>query len=306
MIPLVSLAMNSAVSTTTGYSPYYLLHGRDIDLPFDDIIRPTRTTDKSVDTYVVELHEKLHDAFEITRRRIRESAERQERYYDRNTKPVTLQVGDLVLLHTPVIRPNVTRKHGQLWDGPYRIILFLGPVDVRIRQIYTRKIQDVNINRVKLLRTFDRASFNDDLTPVGQTDTSSQEEESETLTNTQPLLPTFPETYDPRDDFIFPDLPMPQSSTRSTTPDSEHTEVNSREPSIIEPQSPAESPRPLPLEPVQTPDRPIPRSPPLNFSPIIRIPLPDRSIRTRYNLRDRIPMRLLPDYVYPGNDSDNE
>ena len=306
MIPLVSLAMNSAVSSTTGYSPYYLLYGRDIDLPFDDIIRPTRTNNDSEEAYVTDLHARLHEAFKITRRKIRESAERQEAYYDRKTKPVTLKVGDLVLLHTPVIKPHVSRKHNQLWDGPHRIIEQLGPVDFSIRQIYTRKIQNVNVNRLKLLKTLDKASFNNDLTPIGGADALSQEDVDRPTPSAQTLLdlqlPITQETYDPWDDYIFEDISeqiRPESAAETSAEVSETSKLSPislvpqgsilKAPSIVDLRSPSpQAPIDLDLQAHE-----IPQSPPLDFTPIIRPAGQGRSIRTRYNLRDRIPMRVL-------------
>lgn len=42
-VPFALLAYRSVPHASTGETPFFLTHGRDIDLPFDDIITPTRT-----------------------------------------------------------------------------------------------------------------------------------------------------------------------------------------------------------------------------------------------------------------------
>lgn len=228
MVPLCLMAMRSSISATTGYSSFYLLHGFDIDLPFETIIKPSITTEER--HYPTDLHNKMKKAFEITRHNIRKNTETSERYYNKKSKPVDMKIGDLVLLHTPVIKAHVTRKFGQLWDGPYRIIEQKGPVDFTIRHVYSKKIQIVNVNRIKHFFTFDPSLFKDDLTPKQEAKITSDNRPSEQRIEDPPI----PQTFDPWFEHAY--TRRPDALLLPATPHS-----SSVSPSCSNPLSPATS-----------------------------------------------------------------
>lgn len=60
--------------------------------------------------------------------------------------------------------PALTRKLAQLWSGPFRVIAQPGPVNFDVHHVYTKKMQRVHVNRLKIFRTFNPEAFNDDLT----------------------------------------------------------------------------------------------------------------------------------------------
>ena len=92
---------NSTRSAVTGYSPHFLMFGWRPRLPIDFLF-PTHEVMgkvKPMDAHVVELIGTLRKAFEIAQSITQEEAARQEQYYDCKASSVTLNVGDIVLVH---------------------------------------------------------------------------------------------------------------------------------------------------------------------------------------------------------------
>lgn len=79
-----------------------------------------------------------------------QSKEKQKQQYDHMVKSVeckTLQVGDFVWLHKPVLGVNQCRKFKHFWGGPYQVLRRLGEVDYRI--IRDGREMVVHRNRLK-------------------------------------------------------------------------------------------------------------------------------------------------------------
>ena len=101
-LPELLLAYNATHSTVTGYSPYYLLFGRRPRIPVDYLFptlrdSPHQTTMK---VSVAAMQKRLKEAFAVARHLTFEEVAKQCCYYDRKAGAVTLQPGDVVMVHT--------------------------------------------------------------------------------------------------------------------------------------------------------------------------------------------------------------
>ena len=114
------MAYRSAVKTSTGFTPYYLLFGRKMRLPLDIIYRPPEK-EQSHQAFVVEIREQLHRAYDTTRDRLNLAHQRQKDYYDRRTHGERFRVGDSVWLWSPVLEKGVAPKFYEPWTGPMKI-----------------------------------------------------------------------------------------------------------------------------------------------------------------------------------------
>ena len=96
--PLVHM-YNSTKYDTTGYSPYFLLFGREPRLPIDVLLpSPDHEHTSSYTTYVADLRKRIKYAHELVDARIKKAGEANKELYDRKVRGATLEPGDQVLV----------------------------------------------------------------------------------------------------------------------------------------------------------------------------------------------------------------
>ena len=122
-LPELLMAYNSMHSALTGYSPHFLLFGRRPRIPVDYLFPTLQDKPhKSKLEESVALHQKrLKEAFAMVRQLTSEEAARQQCHYDRRAGAVTLQSGDIVMVHTDRCagKPKVKDR----WEeGGYMIV----------------------------------------------------------------------------------------------------------------------------------------------------------------------------------------
>ncbi|KAM3936145.1 LOW QUALITY PROTEIN: uncharacterized protein RB166_003262 [Leptodactylus fuscus] len=112
---------NNTTHCSTGYSPYFLMFGRQGQLPKDcalgiqvpDVINPLPKTD-----WVLEHQRRMQEAQEIVDCRMKEAHRRQEENYNQRANATPLHIGDKVWLK----KYHRTRKLDSLWETePYTI-----------------------------------------------------------------------------------------------------------------------------------------------------------------------------------------
>ena len=94
-------AYNCTKNTATGFSPYYLLFGREPRLPVDVEFRLQRGNQKgplSESNYVSQLKRRLKFAHNKAKQVASKQQARHKRLYDRKGRGATLNIGDLVLV----------------------------------------------------------------------------------------------------------------------------------------------------------------------------------------------------------------
>ncbi|KAI8480272.1 hypothetical protein Bbelb_419750 [Branchiostoma belcheri] len=142
-LPHVLLAYNTSVHASTGFTPFYLTHGREATLPAD-ILMGAAPTPQSLSS--------LRTAFRQVRRNAQSASARQKLAYDAKiSHHVPYQAGDRVWLHDPT---TARQKLKPKWKGPYTVTDRLTPdgVTYRLRDPDGRT-QVVHYNRLK--RCFD-------------------------------------------------------------------------------------------------------------------------------------------------------
>lgn len=126
-------AYNATPHSTTGYSPFYLMFGRDPRLPIDRLVEPEENQGCQPNSWVTKHQTELRDAHQRTAARLAKEADTRKQKYDRNsrTKPQTIEVGHRVLVRDRTVRGRNkiqdqwgTRVHkvvDQLDNGAYVI-----------------------------------------------------------------------------------------------------------------------------------------------------------------------------------------
>ena len=102
---------------SSGETPFYLVYGRDANLPSSLSFAAPQVRYPALETeFARELVKELKHARELARKSIQNAQRSQKQCYDRRAKDVKLHIGDLVMLRVePKFR--LDRNH----RGPYKI-----------------------------------------------------------------------------------------------------------------------------------------------------------------------------------------
>ena len=113
-------AYNCTPHTSTKYSPYYLMFGRHPRLPIDTLIKEDHT-EQEINEFAGKLRERLRDAYNMASEANDKARQNQKRLYDRNTRGIMLQIGDLVLVRQLGLK--LKHKLADKWeDDIYQIL----------------------------------------------------------------------------------------------------------------------------------------------------------------------------------------
>ncbi|GBN02002.1 hypothetical protein AVEN_167817-1 [Araneus ventricosus] len=114
ILPSLTFAYNSAKQDTTGFSSFFLVHGRDIETPFDVIL--PHDTENHADNYVQQLITMAEEARQLVKLHILDAADKPR--YDNRHRPVNYNVEDLVWVFTPVRKVELSEKLLRRYFGP--------------------------------------------------------------------------------------------------------------------------------------------------------------------------------------------
>ena len=142
------LAYNTSVNQTTGYSPFYLMFGRQVRMPVDLMYGSPGSSTATVPQYVADLRSSLSEAYRNAQESMGSKLDRQKEYYDRKVHGKPYEKGNLVWLHNAAVVRGKSRKLHCPWTGPYRIVNRLSDA------VY--HIQHTRARRKRLVVHFDR------------------------------------------------------------------------------------------------------------------------------------------------------
>ena len=119
----LAFAYNSMVNKSTGYSPFYLLFGRESRLPIDYIFGINLDDDgtscgkRRYDNFVEEWENSMKEAVDIAKRHVEAAHKWNEKSYNKKVRGVKVVVGDKVLLRNRSKLPKGSKgKLRSYWD----------------------------------------------------------------------------------------------------------------------------------------------------------------------------------------------
>ncbi|KAG5868291.1 hypothetical protein JTB14_023318 [Gonioctena quinquepunctata] len=117
-IPFVVMAYRGTIHSSTGFSPYFLLHGRDQVLPIDDFIKPQRIRYDYDENYASELMARLNRVFIEVYKNTEKAKEKRNKRFNRKTEEKVFALGELVYLKDMATRLGTSKKLVRTWIGP--------------------------------------------------------------------------------------------------------------------------------------------------------------------------------------------
>jgi hypothetical protein len=135
-LPLVTMAYNTAVQESTGYTPFYLMYGREAILPSDIALGTDPNGEFCVGedklSYVDRLQKTMSEAKGWVRLRMDAVKKRQKEMYDNGRREVSYKEGDLVLIYRPIRKVGKSDKLLHRWLGPFQVIREITPVNYEV------------------------------------------------------------------------------------------------------------------------------------------------------------------------------
>ena len=135
-LPYVLFAYRASVQESTQESPFFLMYGRDPQLPTEAVLHPEpdRFT-VSADDYRSEFVSGISRAWTLAQQSVKKAQNRQKLQHDRHAKDPQFQVGARVFVYMPAAKSGKAYKLARAFHGPYRVVevvengLLVRPID---------------------------------------------------------------------------------------------------------------------------------------------------------------------------------
>jgi hypothetical protein len=148
LLPFYLMAYRATPNSTTGFSPFFLLHGREMVLPSSDDLRAKLSKEvKDGQARRLEmLKTNLERSYKLVKKN-KKSHLNNKRLYERKAKTRSF-VRELVYSDNPSRKPGKCRKFHKPWTCPFKITAKLSELNYEIVSMTGKKLV-VHINRLK-------------------------------------------------------------------------------------------------------------------------------------------------------------
>ena len=135
-LPAVAFAYRTSVQEATGFTPYFLLHGREARIPADLIYGSPPDSDHSTELseFVMRQRDVFHEAYELTRQHLGLAARRRKHQYDLRIRSQKFPVGSFVWVYVPRRKSGRYQKWRSPYQGPFLVLKQLGPVNYLVQR----------------------------------------------------------------------------------------------------------------------------------------------------------------------------
>lgn len=158
----VCFAYRNSVHSSTLETPFFLLYGRDPNLPIHNFLDAVPLSTHSPTDYTTLMLERLRIGFQVAREENRKAREKQREQYNKRAVLHEYKVGDRVLIDIKVLPQGESRKFVSKFKGPYRVIKLYDnkTVDIADNSFMPRR---VHVNRLRPM--FDSMIWRDEFCP---------------------------------------------------------------------------------------------------------------------------------------------
>ncbi|RWS23056.1 Pol polyprotein-like protein, partial [Leptotrombidium deliense] len=149
-LAMVVFAYMTSVQESTGYTPFYLLYGREARLPVENVLQTPSRGIADADEYVTSAIDALKIARECATESIKNNQEKYTERANKTRRNVTYNEGDLVLIYFPTRIKGKAEKLLHPYHGPYRIIRRMSSVVYEVVAVNGKRKPDfVHVSRLK-------------------------------------------------------------------------------------------------------------------------------------------------------------
>ena len=151
-LPWLLWSYNTSVHSSTGVSPFQVLHGIPPPAPTASLERPSSAVGAPAE-FAETVRVGVRATSETVASALADAALRAKTQYDKGRRDVSFAKGDFVMVYTPQPRKGLSPKFQSLWSGPYQVEEVVNDINLRVNM--GSKSSVVPITRVKpsVLRT---------------------------------------------------------------------------------------------------------------------------------------------------------
>jgi transposase InsO family protein len=152
-LPQVMSAYRASKHEATGYSPNFLVYGRELRAPVDIVFGTPEEegqSPRSVEDFVQEKVKTMQEAYRLVREHLGVSLQRAKRYYDIKSRYTKYQVGEWVWVYSPRRYVQRSPKWQRMYGGPFLIIRQLNEVNYVVQKSRRSPPTVVHIDKLKL------------------------------------------------------------------------------------------------------------------------------------------------------------
>jgi transposase InsO family protein len=152
LLPGIMAAYRSSSHEATGFSPNFLMFGRENRAPLDILYgfpEDEATHHTSYNDYADTKVENMRYAYDLVRQHVGEGAERMRHYYDMKVKSAAFKVNTWVYYYNPRRFTRKSPKWQRMYQGPYLIVRMYGAVNAVLQQSKKSKPFVTHIDKLK-------------------------------------------------------------------------------------------------------------------------------------------------------------
>lgn len=146
LVEVATMAMNAALNTSTGFSPFFLKHLVEANCP--KISQIAKKKIYSYDSYVNELIHLFKCVYEVSKQNLTKSKIANKVHYDKKSNPIDRRVGDMIFY--PKINMGKNLKLQEKWSGPWEVTKIISNENIAV--MIKNKEKVLHKNRVKLYK----------------------------------------------------------------------------------------------------------------------------------------------------------
>ena len=161
-LELFQLAYNTAEQATTGYSPFYLMYGRNAKMPIDFLNQQPNTNFIANQLeYIQNIEHRLNQAYTRVSENTNFKMNKHKLRHDRRVRPERFEIGEFVWVTIEAVKPGVNKAIFPRWKGPYKVIDSFGDSSYILERIGIKNIKKdekttCTIHKSRLKRAFIR------------------------------------------------------------------------------------------------------------------------------------------------------
>lgn len=129
-VPFAAGAMRASINRTTGFTPNFLMFGRELPMPSDIVYNHSSMSEEiPVTDYVKSLIDLMREAYQDVRKHVQVTQLRQKRDFDRLSYDPEINIGDVVYARdSPKQKKRISAKLLPVFKGPFLVVDQINPV----------------------------------------------------------------------------------------------------------------------------------------------------------------------------------